>query len=184
VRLFVAIPLPPDVAGRASVVLPTSLPALRRIKPENLHLTLAFLGETPEGRLPDVGTAAEEAARSIAPFTLAFDRAGQFPERGRPRVVWLAVDAGLADVQRLGENLHRQLRSAGLDFEDRPLAPHLTVARVEEDASGAEARTITAALRSLDVPRLVIEVREIVLMQSTLTPQGPRYSRRAAVPLG
>jgi 2'-5' RNA ligase len=184
VRLFVAIPLPPDVAARASAILPTALPALRRVKPENLHLTLAFLGETPEGRLPDVGTAAEEAAKTVPPFTLSFDGVGQFPERGRPRVVWLGVGAGASSLQRLGESLHHHLRSAGLDFEDRPLAAHLTLARVEEDATGPETRTITAALRSLDIPRLELEVGEIVVVQSTLTPQGARYARRAGVQLG
>lgn len=183
-RLFVAIPLPPDVAARASAILPPSLPALRRVKPENLHLTLAFLGETPEGRLPDLGTAAEAAARPVPPFKLAFDRAGQFPERGRPRVIWLGIGAGLANVERLGEGLYRSLRSAGLDFEDRPLSPHLTLARVADDASGSEGRTISAALRSLEVQRLELDVSEIVVVQSALSPRGPRYTRRAAVPLG
>jgi 2'-5' RNA ligase len=71
-----------------------------------------------------------------------------------------------------------------LDFEDRPLSPHLTLARVTDDVSGLEGRTISAALRSLVIPRLEVDVREIIVVQSTLSPQGARYARRAAAPLG
>ena len=106
-RLFIAIPLPPDVAHRASALLPPALPGLRRVQPENLHVTLAFLGETPESRLPDVAAAAEHAARAVRRFRLVFDRTGRFPERGRPRVLWLGFADGLPCVQRLGEGVYR-----------------------------------------------------------------------------
>jgi len=103
VRLFIAIALPADLAARAAALLPDALPGLRRVKPENLHVTLAFLGWTPDEKLGDVVAAANEAARGQAPFTLVFDRAGRFPERGRPRVVWLGIGEGLA-----GETHHRR----------------------------------------------------------------------------
>jgi len=85
VRLFIAIPLPPDLAARAIEIVPSSLPALRRVRAENLHVTLAFLGHTPDERLGDVAAAATEAAALVSPFRLSFGRAGRFPERGRPR---------------------------------------------------------------------------------------------------
>lgn len=182
-RLFIAIPLPPDLANRATEVLPSALPALRRVKAENLHVTLAFLGQTPDERLDDVAAAASEAAAPIQPFTLSFDRAGRFPDRGRPRVVWLGIADGAASVLELGASVYAGLRTRRLRFDDRPLSPHLTLARVAEDASLPEAKTVGAALESLAVEGLRFEVAEIRVVQSVLSPKGPRYTALATVPL-
>jgi 2'-5' RNA ligase len=182
-RLFIAIPLPADLAERASAILPAALPALRRVKAENLHVTLAFLGQTPDERLSDVSAAAREAAAPISPFALAFDRAGRFPERGRPRVVWLGMAEGAPSVLELGERVYGALRGRTLRFDDRPLAPHLTLARVVEDASAAEAKTVGAALDALAIPTLRFLVSEIAVVQSVLSPKGPRYTSLATVPL-
>jgi 2'-5' RNA ligase len=183
VRLFLAIPLPPDIAVRASEILPTSLPALRRVKAENLHVTLAFLGQTPDERLEDVAAAAKEAAAPVSAFTLSLDRTGRFPERGRPRVVWLGIADGEASVVELGVGVYAALRRRTLPFDDRPLAPHVTLARVVEDASAAEASTVGAALEGLAIGPLRFEVNEIAVVQSVLSPKGPRYTPRATVPL-
>jgi RNA 2',3'-cyclic 3'-phosphodiesterase len=183
VRLFLAIALPPDLAARASEILPTSLPALRRVKAENLHVTLAFLGHTADERLDDVVAAAREAATPVPSFTLSLDRAGRFPERGRPRVVWLGIADGEASVAELGTGVYAALRSRSLLFDDRPLAPHVTLARVVEDASAAEAKTVGAAVETLVAPVLRFEVNEIAVIQSVLSPKGPRYTSRATVPL-
>ena len=182
-RLFIAIPLPPDLAVRASEVLPTALPALRRVRAENLHLTLAFLGWTPDERLDDATAAAREAAATVAQFELALQGAGRFPERGRPRVVWIGIAEGGPSVLALGAGVSAGLRDRGLRFDDRPLSPHLTLARVHDDASTAEAKTIAAALETLATPRLQFMVDEIAVVQSVLSPKGPRYTALATVPL-
>jgi 2'-5' RNA ligase len=183
VRLFVAIPLPPGLAHRASLILPTSLPALRRVKAENLHLTLAFLGWTADERLDDLTAAAREAAAPVSRFDLVFEGAGRFPERGRPRVVWLGIAEGAPSVRELGAGVYAGLRTRGLRFEDRPLAAHLTLARVTQDASAVEAKTIGAALPNLPAPRLEFEVTEIAVVQSVLSRKGPRYTALATAPL-
>jgi 2'-5' RNA ligase len=183
VRLFIAIVLPPELAERAAKILPATLPALRPVKPENLHVTLAFLGQTPDERLGDVVAATNEGAAAVPRFTLAFDRAGRFPERGRPRVVWLGMADGAESVMRLGEGVYAGLRDRGIRFDDRPLAPHLTLARVVDDASAAEAKTVGAAVESLPVARQSFEVSEIAVVQSVLSPKGPRYTALATVPL-
>src|SRR2546425_5686980 len=183
-RLFIAIPLPDDAAARAFAILPDVLPGLRRVKAENLHVTLVFLGWTADERLPDAAAAAAEAAAGVPPFALAFEgAAGRFPERGRPRVVWLGIGAGLENVRRLGERVAGALRERAVRFDDRPLAVHLTLARVREDATLAEARTVAAAVEALAVPLLETEVREITLFESVLSPRGPRYTARAHAPL-
>jgi 2'-5' RNA ligase len=183
VRLFIAIPLSAALAASASALLPEALPGLRRVKAENLHITLAFLGGTPDERLADVVAAARQAAAAVERFTLVFDRAGRFPERGRPRVVWLGMATGATSVARLGDGVYRGLRERTLRFDDRPLAPHLTLARVREEATLAEARTVAAALEGLPVPRLRAAVREIAVVRSVLSPKGARYTILAVAPL-
>ena len=182
-RLFIAIPLPPGLALRASEILPTALPALRRVKPENLHVTLAFLGQTPDERLGEVTAAAAEGAAAVGPFALVFTGAGRFPERGRIRVVWLAIVEGAPSILELGAGVYAGLRSRGVRFDGRPIAPHLTLARVDEDASAPEAKTVAAALEGLASPSLRFEVTEIAVVQSVLSPKGPRYTILATVPL-
>lgn len=183
-RLFVALTLPPDVAARAADLLPASIPALRRVAPENLHLTLAFLGETPESQLPAVAAAVADAASEVPAFVLKLDRAGQLPERGRPHAVVLSVAAGGESVERLGAAVRQHLREAGLDFDHKPLAPHVTLARLVDEADQVQARTVRVAVRGLPAPRLEIRVGSVAIVQSVLSPRGPRYTVRSTQPLG
>ena len=182
-RLFIAIQLPSAITLPASRLLPEDLPGLRRVKPENLHVTLAFLGWTPDERLPEVNATAVEAASQVGSFRLSFDRAGRFPDRGRPRVVWLGIGEGMASVERLGQAVAAGLRSRSVRFDDRPLSPHLTLARVLADASLAEARTVAAAIDALQVPDLFTETTAIAVMQSALSPKGARYTALTSVSL-
>ena len=182
-RLFIAIPLPADPAAQAAGILPLALPGLRRVRPENLHVTLAFLGQTPDERLADVVAAAREAAARVTTFDLTFDRAGRFPERGRPRVIWLGIGDGEASVVELGAGVYAGLRGRDLRFDDRPLAPHLTLARVADDATTAQAKTAGAALEGLELPALRFPVSAIAVVQSVLSPKGPRYTALETVPL-
>jgi 2'-5' RNA ligase len=86
-------------------------------------------------------------------------------------------------VVELGTAVYAGLRSRGLRFDDRPLAPHLTLARVAEDASAAEAKTVGAALEDLAVGDSRFVVHKIAVVQSVLSPKGPRYTALATVPL-
>jgi RNA 2',3'-cyclic 3'-phosphodiesterase len=184
VRLFVAIPLPEDLVQRAAALLPRGLSGLRPIKPENLHVTLAFLGYTPDERERDAASVVREAALTVPRFHLSFDRAGRFPERGRPRVVWLGLGEGADSVRRLGEAVAEGLRRQALRFDDRPFSPHLTLARVREEATKKEVGAIAAAVAALAPPRLAADIAEILLMRSVLSRQGPTYTPTEHAPLG
>jgi RNA 2',3'-cyclic 3'-phosphodiesterase len=87
VRLFIAVHLPTELTDRAAALLPAALPALKRVKPELMHVTLAFLGWTPDDRLGAVNEAARAAAAGHRSFDLSLAGAGRFPLSGRPRVV-------------------------------------------------------------------------------------------------
>lgn len=183
-RLFIAVPLPTELTDRAAALLPAALPALKRVRPELMHVTLAFLGWTPDDRLDAVVEAAAAASRGLGRFELTFAGAGRFPSRGTPRVVWLGIGAGKEQLGTLAGALADQLRSRELKFDDRPFAPHLTLARVRPEASGPEGRMVAAAVDQLAVPDLRTPVDRIAVVQSVLSPKGPRYTARAELSLG
>ena len=183
-RLFVAVPLPPELTARAAALLPAALPATRPVRAELMHLTLAFLGWTPDEQLDDVVAAARAAATGQPSFELSFAGAGRFPATGRPRVVWLGIGEGQEALATLAVRVTGELSTRQLKFDDRPFAPHLTLARVRDEATGPEARTIAAAVEAVEVPPLRTRVDRIAVVESVLSPKGPRYTARAEVPLG
>ncbi|MEK7284548.1 MAG: RNA 2',3'-cyclic phosphodiesterase, partial [Chloroflexota bacterium] len=129
-RLFVALTIPPDVAGTLAALVPPELPGVRRIAPELLHVTLAFLGATPEERVPAVVDAAGAAARGGAPFRIGIERVGRFPPGGRVRVVWAETAEGAEAILRLGGRVREELERRRLPYAPKPLRPHVTLARV------------------------------------------------------
>jgi RNA 2',3'-cyclic 3'-phosphodiesterase len=184
VRLFVAVHLPTELTDRAAALLPAALPALKRVRPELMHITLAFLGWTPNERLDAVSDAVRAAAAGQGAFDLTLSGAGRFPASGRPRVVWLGIGEGADALARLADAVTAQLRDRQITFDDRPFAPHLTLARVRDEASGPEARTVAAAVDALAIPELRAHIDTIAVVESVLSPKGPRYTSRLALPLG
>jgi len=148
-----------------------------------MHLTLAFLGWTKDERLPAVVEAAGAAAAGQRSFDLSFAGAGRFPAAGRARVVWLGVGDGRTALEEIAARVTDQLRARELRFDERPFAPHLTLARVAPDLSAAEARAVGAAVDGLATPELRASVDRIAVVQSVLSRQGPRYTELAAAPL-
>jgi len=149
-----------------------------------MHVTLAFLGRTPDERLAEVSAAAEAAAGAITAFDVELDRPGRFPASGRPRVVWLAIGAGAPAVLTLGERIRAELRRREIALDDKPLRAHVTLARVREDVTLVDARAIAAAVVAMRLPLLRFRVDSVVVFESVLSPRGPKYTPRATVPLG
>jgi 2'-5' RNA ligase len=182
VRLFIAIPLPPDVAASAASALP-DLPGIRLVHPELMHVTLAFLGATPEERLADVVAAVSEAASGQARFAASLEGIGRFPPTGVPRIVWLGIGAGATEAGNLAILVRRALASREIPFDGKAFRPHLTLGRVKENADRPTARAIAAASERVRLPPLRFDVGELLIFESVLSPKGARYTARAAVPL-
>lgn len=135
-RLFLAVW--PDAPARASLAAIASEVARRcggrAVPAAKLHLTLAFLGETDPARVPS-GALAQVAARS-GPFGLVLDRLGEFARAG---VAWAGCADAAPALLDLQAGIESGLREAGFDLEDRPYAPHLTLARHVRTRVAAEA---------------------------------------------
>lgn len=183
-RLFVGVDLPEEVRGRlgeAIAGLRGEVPGVRWIRPENLHITTRFLGETAESQLAELRASLEAAAAAVPcgdrVLVVGLSAIG---ERRRPRMVW----AGVRDEKRVLAGLHdrveRALSSLGYPGEGRDYHAHLTLARLKKRAPGlVEALEGRATLEMGEFP-----VQELTLFSSRLHPDGARYERLAAFPLG
>jgi 2'-5' RNA ligase len=183
VRLFVALPLPSEIASSAAALLPP-LRGLRAVKPDLLHLTLAFIGRVPDEQLDGVIAATREAAAGQKPFAATLATAGRFPLTGRPHVLWLGLTDGADESAALATAVRAALTRHGIPFDGKPIRPHVTLARVKEDVDGPEARDIGAAVAKLTYAPLRYRVEAVQPIESVLSPKGPRYTPRATVPLG
>ena len=187
-RLFVAIDLPEDVreslGGLQADLRRHDLPGLRWTRPEGVHLTLKFLGETPASSLAAIEGALARAVRGAQPFRLALGAPGTFGNRRGPRVLWVDVEGDVKPLQQLQAAVERELAAAWFAPEERGFSPHLTLARVPQPPPPGLAERISRALAAVAAPRGEIEVTEVVLMRSRLQPGGAVHSRVAVFPLG
>ena len=187
-RLFVAIDLPEDVReslGRLQNDLRRhDLSGLRWMRPEGVHLTLKFLGETPASSLSAIEGALARAVQGTPPFRLALGEPGTFGNRRGPRVLWVDVTGDVQPLQQLQTAVERELAAAGFAPEEREFSPHLTLARVPQPPRPGLAERVSRSLAAVTAPSGEIEVTEVVLMRSQLQPGGAVYSRVAVFPLG
>ncbi len=182
-RLFVAIPIPAGIAAALAHSLPDDVPALRRVAPELLHLTLAFIGWIDEERLGAVTSAVEAGVAGAHSFDVTFTGLGRFPERGAPRVIWVGTSA-TRETEALAATVRESLVRREIPFDPKPLRPHVTLARVRDGASASDRAAIERAVATGRVPDGPTFTAEAVhVMQSVLSRSGPRYSSRARVAL-
>lgn len=148
-----------------------------------MHVTLAFLGRTPDERLADVSAAAEAAATTVTAFDIELDRPGRFPPSGRPRVIWLGIGAGAPSVLAVGDRVRAELGRREVAFDAKPLRAHVTLGRVNEDVELVDARAIAAAVEAMRIPHLRFRADAVVVFESLLSRRGPRYMLRSSAPL-
>jgi 2'-5' RNA ligase len=176
IRLFVAIPLPNTVRSQLSM-LQSGLQGARWIKPENIHLTLRFIGEVPN----DVAGDIDLALAGIGPpgFTLRLDGVGNFARGKHPHALWVAV-AKSEPLMRLQAKIESALVRSGLAAETRKFSPHVTIARLKDIRKGRVEDWAAAhgAFRSESFP-----VKRFVLFSSFLSSSGAIHTEEASYPL-
>lgn len=183
-RLFVAIPLAEDVRTAlhsAAAPLRDAAPDLRWTPADRLHLTVKFLGETPETSVGTLEGALHDVARTHGGVPLVIRGAGAFPTLRRPNVVWAGVDPE-PRLELLQHDVEIALDRLGFPIEGRAFRPHVTLARVGAPVALVTARALARAVRRLDV-ELEGCASSLDLMQSNLTTGGARYRRIATATL-
>ena len=195
-RLFVAVPVPADAvravsalvegvraADGAAIVGPIRRGSndVRWVRLDGLHVTLRFIGPTPDEKVEAVGRAVRTVAGASAPFDVRLAGAGAFPTPDRPRALWLGVDDGAKQLEDLAARLDAELVSLGWPADGRPFRAHLTLARSDGVRAGPRlARRLMAAADGFSAPW---RATTIVLFESR-TGGGPaRYVPLVEAPL-
>jgi 2'-5' RNA ligase len=176
-RLFVALDLDSrtrdEIAGVSSR-LRDQMPRVKAswVRTDRMHLTLFFFGSADAAVEERLQTALERDVDQ-APFDLGFGGIGFFPPGGAPRVLWMGVQQGLAELMRLHGVLEQRLdvqeRSA------RPFTPHLTLARFREGIRHRDLKQDTRRLAEISVFAGPCPIDRVTLYESRLSPGGPSY---------
>jgi len=182
-RLFAAIP----VGGEVETELRRWLErfrargwAVRGVRDDGLHLTLKFLGEVSQDRLPAVEDAFVRACAGTPRLTLSAREFGAFPNPRRPRILWAGFDADPA-LELLAHRIEQQYQSLAFPVEGRAFRPHVTLGRVKE---GAWLPGDVAAELEEVRPAATFLADRAVLFESRLGPGGAQYREVCGVPLG
>jgi 2'-5' RNA ligase len=184
IRAFVAVLLSEEV--RASLArevdrLRSVAPRLTWVSPDNLHLTLKFLGHVSSETVARAEDGLAEAVAGQPPLTLVFAGLGAFPSVERPRVIWAGLVEGGESLVTLQARVEAVLALKAIPKEDRRFHPHLTIGRAKDPR---QARPLVTALRArATAPFGRQHVSAIHLMRSDLHPQGARYTVLRAFPL-
>ena len=176
-RVFCAIDLSADLKQKLAIHI-EQLKKETGVKggwtrPENIHLTLKFLGNISVSDVKKLSHAAARAVKSLAPFVLTAEHCGAFPTHGPPRVLWIGITDSSAQLRRLYESLDEECAAAGFPKETRPFHPHLTLARIRH---AANARALAVAHRELSFPPTDFAVNELLVVRSELGRDGSKYT--------
>jgi 2'-5' RNA ligase len=186
IRTFIAVDLGKAVRDRAIALQENLARAgveVKWVEPENLHVTLLFLGEVGDRDVPAVCRCVADVCQGHAAFTMSVERVGCFPNARRPRVVWVGVGEGAQELVALHDALEAPLLELGCyRREERQYTPHVTLGRVKSERPTeklAQALAKHAGWQGGQTP-----VREVLVLSSELTPQGPLYTVLSRAKLG
>jgi RNA 2',3'-cyclic 3'-phosphodiesterase len=155
---------------------------IRWVPEENLHLTVWFLGEVSEARSAAVLEALRPRLRT-ARFELTLSGFGAFPPSGSPRVLWLGVAAGSAELASAHDEVGERLGPWGFAPEGRSYAPHLTMARIKQPLAAADRAKLRHALQATAADPGTCCVEALTVYRSRTSAKGAVYEPVQRVPL-
>lgn len=184
-RTFVAVELSVAVRRRASELIEHLQAAGTKVtwvKPDQMHVTLKFLGDVPNVRVPGVCSAVEAASAGCESFELGLQGAGAFPDVERARTLWIGVGRGLEAVRSLQHNVESELAKLGFSKERRQFHPHLTIGRVRQ--GGPTLQALGSLLKQYaDFNAGTCSISQTLVLASFLDPSGSTYEVLGRAPL-
>lgn len=187
-RLFVSLPLPPEVRAAlkmAQAELAGLLPrgCLRLTRPDQFHLTLRFLGDVDIAAVPDLQKSLERACAGVAPIPLVAEKVGFFPPARSPRVIWAAVHDGTGRLRELAARIERAVAPFTTELAEKEFTGHVTLAHAQ-GVRRAEAERLGQWAEKLAARRFGAWTAVVVeLIQSELRSSGAIHSALAGFPL-
>lgn len=171
-RCFIAINLPESIKTALAKVVrdlknKNSSRAIVYVQPENIHITLHFLGNVAIEKLPELENAISEIAKAYKNFEFSLDGFEAFPNFINPRVLYLGAKGDVDIARKIQRDVGEKLFNLGFVLEEREWVPHFTLARIK-----SKVRLDI----NIEIPKIKFMVESIELMRSELSPSGPRYS--------
>ena len=188
IRSFIAMELPQDLKVQLAKLqsrLKTDRPRVKWVSPDGIHLTLKFLGDVDAARIAQVTQAMTEAVKGIQSFELAVGQLGVFPNPQKVQVVWVGLEGDLTTLDSLYRQLEDSMAKIGFPPENRGFKPHLTLARVGNEALPDERKRfgglVTACKADINYS---MKASSLSLMKSVLAPRGASYTRLSLIEFG
>lgn len=178
-RAFIAVTLPKEIKKSLKHLqcqLQVSTAGIKWVEPENIHLTLKFLGEVEEKKIVKLKGILEEALKDKTEFLISLSSLGVFPDSGFPRIIWIGINRNNDKVKLIAEELENKTAQIGVIKGKKAFSAHITLGRIKLNL---DRENLIGQLKKLehDLPREELEflVNKITLFKSTLTAQGPIY---------
>ncbi len=175
-RCFIAIELSEEIKRVLDDIereLKKTVTGVKWVPPENIHLTLKFLGNIECDKTERIKEFTDNIADKRRPFAIRISSLGAFPRVEWPRVIWVGIDKGKNECSSLAADIESQCTAVGIEKENREFHPHLTLARVK---SLKNKNILRNAFASIGIPQAEMLASKITLFQSTLTSEGPIYT--------
>lgn len=145
------------------------------VRPENMHLTLRFLGEVSHDQVARLRETLDTAYAAMPALCLAIRGAGAFPNPRRPSVLWVGVHALSGDLAAAQQCAEDAARGIGLAADNKAFHPHITLARIRDARQAGPVQELVAAAADFDGGAFAVET--VSLFESELRPSGPLYRR-------
>ena len=187
-RAFIAIEIPGEIkkqiAGQTDELRRLVGHSVRWVTPENIHLTLKFLGDISSANIGFLAQTLKTEVGQFLPFEICAESLGAFPNLRRPRVIWIGLNAP-PELQRLQHHLEIATARLGYASDDKAFSPHLTIGRIRDQLAHGEVQALRDALENIKVgPLGKFPVKSVHLFQSELKPGGPIYTCLSTAILG
>ena len=188
IRTFIAVDFSAELINQIGQIIhyfKTQVPegALKWVESKNIHLTLKFLGDISTERVPLIENILKNELQHFSSFDIGVEGLGMYPNKKRPRVIWLGIVGGQSLIE-MHQRLDRALLEVQVPQEGRAFSPHLTIARVRRRTDPDTAKSIGTILSQFKVDSLsILRINEVHFYQSDLTRHGPIYTRLISVPL-
>jgi 2'-5' RNA ligase len=178
IRTFIGVDIGDEIRKSAVVLqkrLAQSGAAVKWVAPENLHITMLFLGELDERDIVPVCRGVEDAARRESAFLMRATGVGAFPTLHRPKVLWAGIGDGAEPLRRLYSDIEEKLLDLGVyRKEERGYTPHLTLGRIRSEADGQALAPELAKLQAWEGGRTTVD--EVLVYSSEQGRDGPEYA--------
>jgi 2'-5' RNA ligase len=187
IRAFIAVELPSflkEELGRVESILKAgNTTPVKWVDFESIHLTLKFLGDIESTRVGEIIEGIKNACVGISPFELKIKGLGVFPNPARTRIAWVGLVDSTDELSLLQRNIESEMEKLEYERETRKFSPHLTLARVRDQATPDERKRFGNLVTATAFSSERITVNSVSLMQSRLTRQGALYTRLGSIRL-